>query len=286
MLEPDNRRHLFESLKPPAGYDLDYAVGTTYSLDLNMLLAIPMAFTFFDWEDENGRLGTDQMAVLEAIRRYANRISIFCQRGNIAVPHRSQQLYVYLEESVFEAIAPNAGGSFHPKLWVLRFISPEPMVRYRVLCLSRNLTFDRSWDTMLALEGNLLDRRRNFGANRPLGDFIASLPDLALRDLPGEAAQKIDRIQDELRRVEFDLPDGFKEYKFWPLGIEGHRKWPFQGRIDRMLIISPFISEGCLERLIDECGGCVLVSRLGSLEALAPKLLDNFERVCLLMQLQ
>ena len=26
---------------------------------------------------------------------------------------------------------------------------------YRVLCMSRNMTFDRSWDTLLSLEGEL-----------------------------------------------------------------------------------------------------------------------------------
>ena len=34
MLRPDERAHLLELLRPPAGRQLDLAVGTTFSLDL------------------------------------------------------------------------------------------------------------------------------------------------------------------------------------------------------------------------------------------------------------
>ncbi len=46
MLEPHNRRDLIESLKPPAGYTLDYAVGTSYTLDLLTVLIAPLALPF------------------------------------------------------------------------------------------------------------------------------------------------------------------------------------------------------------------------------------------------
>lgn len=52
MLEPQGRRHLMETLRPPPGYELDRAIGTTYSLDLLALLTAPLAFTIFDWEGE------------------------------------------------------------------------------------------------------------------------------------------------------------------------------------------------------------------------------------------
>ncbi len=49
-------------------------------------------------------------------------------------------------------------------------------VRYRFLCLSRNMTFDRAWDTMLCLDGDLTDRGNAFSQNHPLGRFVESLP--------------------------------------------------------------------------------------------------------------
>jgi hypothetical protein len=75
MLEPEDRRLLLESLRPPEGYVLDHAVGTTFSLDLLALLTAPLAFTFFDWEGREGENCADPLALLESVRRHANRIT-------------------------------------------------------------------------------------------------------------------------------------------------------------------------------------------------------------------
>jgi hypothetical protein len=47
MLRPEERQHLMEPLRPPAGCKLDVAVGTTYSLDLISALMLPLSFAFF-----------------------------------------------------------------------------------------------------------------------------------------------------------------------------------------------------------------------------------------------
>jgi hypothetical protein len=46
MLRPEERQHLLELLRPPAGCKLDVAVGTTYSLDLISALMLPLSFAF------------------------------------------------------------------------------------------------------------------------------------------------------------------------------------------------------------------------------------------------
>ena len=44
MLNPNNDRLDYgQILAPPAGYDLDFAVGTTYSLDLDALVGASLA---------------------------------------------------------------------------------------------------------------------------------------------------------------------------------------------------------------------------------------------------
>jgi hypothetical protein len=282
MLDPDDRRHLLESLRPPVGYELDCAIGTTFSLDLLALLIAPLAFTLFDWEDDNGNLNSDPLALLETLRRYAGRVSMFCQAGQISVPKGSHQLYGYLEKSIFEVMPPSEQGVFHPKIWVLRFTAPGAQTRYRLLCLSRNLTFDRSWDTALVLDGVLADRQNAFSINHPLGDFIAALPELALRQLPGHVQTTVDLIQYELRRVSLELPEGFEKISFWPLGFKGARRWPFETRIDRMLVVSPFVSDGLLSRLTKDGQGHILISRPEELDILAHATLKRFERVYLL----
>jgi hypothetical protein len=62
MLDPETRRYTLETLRPSAGYELDRAIGTTFSLDLLALLTAPLAFTFFDWEDTEGRPTDDPPA--------------------------------------------------------------------------------------------------------------------------------------------------------------------------------------------------------------------------------
>ncbi len=43
MLPPDSRTTTFELIRPPSGYRLDFAVLTTYILDLEALLVLPLS---------------------------------------------------------------------------------------------------------------------------------------------------------------------------------------------------------------------------------------------------
>lgn len=278
MLEPQDRRLLLESLRPPAGYAFDAAIGTTYSLDLLALLTAPLAFTFFDWEDGEGQPVADPLALLEAVRRNVDRLAIFCQAGEIKVPTHDQRLFPYLESAVVPVAAPG-GGVFHPKVWVLRFAGDEGPTLYRFLCLSRNLTFDQSWDTVLCLDGELIDRQKGVSASRPLADFVAALPGMAVGPVPERVASQVERMQDELRRVRFELPEGIDELTFWPLGLKGRPTWPFWERVDRALVVSPFLSDGCLERLTEDGKKHVLVTRPEAAVALKPPTLERFEAV-------
>ena len=112
MLEPNNRQLLRDALRPPAGYALDRAITTTFSLDLMALLAIPVSFTCFQLKDQDGLPQIDPLALVEALRRYAGKIAVFCQAGQIHVPRHVQLLLGYLEDSVYEVKAPIAAGCF------------------------------------------------------------------------------------------------------------------------------------------------------------------------------
>src|SRR4051794_40264100 len=137
---------------------LDEAIGTTYTLDLLALLRVPLAATALPWAEGDGAPLSNPFALLSALRRYAGRISLFCHAGAIKVPPRQQPLFTFLEPCVNQVVPPR-GGIFHPKLWLLRFVEQDgPAVAYRLLVLSRNLTFDRCWDIALALDGQLTQR--------------------------------------------------------------------------------------------------------------------------------
>jgi hypothetical protein len=284
MLEPQTRDLLTEHLRPPDGYQLDYAVGTTFSLDLLALLTTPLSFALFDWEDESGQPTADITAIMQALRSYADRMAIFCQSGRIAVPRKDQPLFLHLERCVFQARAPRPGGLFHPKMWLLRFTAVDEPVQYRFLCMSRNLTFDRAWDVCFRSDGELTKRIRPFAGNAPLGDFVRALPGMVSGGVPDAVGAKIELLEDEVRRVQFDLPEEAKEFSFVPLGLQGKKSWPFPSDIRRMLVISPFIGGNTLQRLASVGRDNVLVSRLEALEEAGADELSGFTETAVLSE--
>jgi hypothetical protein len=264
---------------------VDVAIGTTYSLDLMALLAVPLAFALFDWEDDSGKVTADPLALLEAARRFARKTHIFCQEGQIHLPKQRSPLFYELERVVKEVRAPNNRGIFHPKVWVLRFTptTKGDPVLYRLLCLSRNLTYDRSWDTVLRLDGELLDRDLAIAANHPLGDFIKELPKRMIQQPAEDELRKtVSKLQDEVRRVRFTLPDGVEQVRFHPLGLglEEIQDWWFPGRCEQLLAVAPFVDGITLKRFASKTQGkCKLVSRLEQLQELPGDLLAKFADV-------
>ena len=260
MLGPDDRSLLLDALRPPEGTRLDRAVGTTFTLDLQALLVAPLAFALFDWTlGEDG--APNIVAVLESLRRYADRTTIFCQAGEIRVPRRYQPALTFLEDRVVPVTPDNPDRIFHPKAWILRFVPEDDgPVRYRMLCASRNLTFDRSWDTLLALDGVVTDRP---GPDTGAAAFAALLARLAPADRP-DVRRDLDQITDELGTVRFDPPDGFGDVRLHPIDGAG---WPFPTNPDRSLVISPFLTAGALGRLRSTAlAADVLVSRPETLD--------------------
>lgn len=276
MLSPDHRSLYTSALTPPPGYCFDEGIGTTFSLDPSTLLGIPIHLALGRFADATPV--RDGIAAYEALRRVADRLTVYAQRGRLLVPGKEHLLYGLLEDMVVEVKAPR-GGVFHPKLWVLRFVDSlgeqPPMIR--LLVLSRNLTEDRSWDLALQLEGTV--GRRNIAANRELGDLVAALPGLAFEKLsmPERQAQA-ERLGDELKRVKWELPKGFDEVKFYALGLgTGHPKWwPEYAR--EMAVISPFCTDEALSGLAGTTERPrVLIARPEEIAALSPETLARFE---------
>jgi hypothetical protein len=286
MLDPSDRQLLLDALRPPVGYELHSAIATTFSLDLVALLMVPLAFTRFDYEGEDGRPDPDPLALLEAVRRHSDRLTIFCQAGEITVPRNMHRLYTYLEHSIVEVAPQERQFVFHPKIWLLRYEGAQDEVRYRLLCLSRNLTLDRSWDMLLSLEGDFRGERQNgYARNRPLGDFVAYLRSLAVRPMPPGASERIQLLEDEVRRVDFEFPPGIEDVQFWPLGIPGASSQRLGEGARRVLVVSPFLCPDRLASLSESGGDNVLVSRQGELDKLDPAQYRQFETCYILSPL-
>jgi hypothetical protein len=136
----------------------------------------------------------------------------------------------------------------------------------------------------LVLNGELTDRKNSFSQNNPLGDFFKSLPELAKRPIPGHIQPIVNLIESEVRRVKFELPPGFDSVSFHPIGIGRYNSNPVSGKNDRLLIVSPFVSEHCISELARPLNGNVLISRQEELEKLKPYSLKNFSKIYTLRQ--
>ncbi len=283
ILAADQRALYLEALRPPEGYAFDCGIGTTFSLDLYTLLVAPVSLALLEVEDAEEAL-LNPVLLLEGIRRYAKDLTIFCQAGRIAVPRQHTPLLNMLESSVVEVEAP-LGGVFHPKVWLLRYEpqedDPEAEPLYRLLNLTRNLTFDRSWDLMLRLEGYLATHRQlGYARNHPLGDFVEQLPDMARHPITHRALAQINVLREEVRRVDFQTPEPFSDHLgFYPAGIPGHRAYRFYDRCDRALVISPFLSDRMLRRVTEKGTNHVLVSRPDSIGELKAETRAAFDRL-------
>jgi hypothetical protein len=270
MLEPDTRELLLDLLRPPPGTALDQAIGTTYTLDLAALLVAPLAFAMFDWAvEDDGR--PDPIAMLEALRRHAGRTTVFHQAGMIALPSW-QPLLVHLEQSVVAVTPPNRHAIFHPKLWLLRFTDDDGTASFRLVVLSRNLTFDTSWDTVVVLEGR---RRGQSQVGAKIADLLVSLAGRASRMSPGRA-DAVAAVASDVRDVVFDPPPDCDRVLLHVLGFDDAGP-VLPTDADRAVVVSPFVTGDGVRRGLAGARSQTLVSRPESLDALPPGLLDGID---------
>jgi len=250
MLEPETRHLLTVALHPPEGFKLDIAVATTYSLNLSSLILAPLAMAAHDQVSGGADSTPDPIALLESVRRYAQRTTVFCHAGAIHVPGTYRRIVAFAEDSVVQVLPKAAGKVFHPKIWVLRFINLDGDLRHRFICLSRNLTEDRSWDTVLVMDeapgGNGAD-------TAPLVSFLRAL---SLLTLPGSPLSKdrqlqLDQLTKSLKRVRLEVPEPFETAELWPLGTPGSRGWPLPDEAKDLFVISPFVDAGFLHDMPD-----------------------------------
>ncbi|MEZ4399366.1 MAG: phospholipase D family protein [Kofleriaceae bacterium] len=285
MLSPDSRTVAVELLRPPPGQQLDLAVLTTYSLDLEALLALPLA-VLAHADGGVDELLQDPLRLLEALRTAGERVHVFVDATGIAIPRTARPLYAMLEASVHAVRAPN-GGAFHPKVWVARFIDDAGAPTLRVAVLSRNLTFDRSWDLALATEAE--PTRRNVAASRGLAELVRRLPELAGADISVAVAQSVLAVADELAKTAFPAPENFDSpVWFEALGLADGATRPWKPRSDgsRLLAIAPFANRTALDTLVKLSNGeRTLVSRPESLDCLPDDALAAWDTVLVLSEL-
>ena len=278
MISPEDRKIYTEALCPPPGFVFDHALATTYTLDLTTLLSIPLSLALAEASRPDDIL-EDGVALLEALKRTAGRMSVYCDTGRISVPTATAPLFGLLEKVLLQADAPR-GGAFHPKLWVVRYVrgDRDDKALLRLLVLSRNLTADRSWDLSLLLEGT--PDRRYYAVNREFGEFIAGLPKMCGASPDEGHRDRAQSLADEIRRTNWQLPPGYNEYKFH---VIGHKPRQSKGWLppwsNRMVVISPFLPGPALKSLASKSADrMALISRWEEFDRLTEEDRGRFKR--------
>ena len=300
MLNPNNDRLDYgQILAPPENAYLDFAVGTTYSLDLDALVGASLALGLS--EETDSVLMNNPVCLLEALRSTGDKVALFCEGGQIAMPRKVTSLYILLEKMVFSVKTAKHKGiaafpSFHPKFWLIRYKKTDGEYVYRVIILSRNLTFDRSWDITYFMDGHITRKatRKAAQQNEPVCDFLRYLLTQLPSDENGkEKAKGIRSLIKDLSMVLFEPAEKeFEDFEFIPNGVKRSyggtycfdETQLFNETFHEILIMSPFLSGGIIRNFNDrnnkspiQDARYMLITREMSLARLKPEDVSKFD---------
>ena len=244
------------------GFVTDYAVATTYSLDLKTLLSIPFMIGTMSELSETAMHSPH--LILEAIDKARGKFAVFCNAGNIFVPGKANRLYLLLEQNVVQValrLWRNGFVNFHPKVWVIKESNPDTGAkRIKVVVMSRNLTSSDDLDVVCSVTGDVGLKRASADSqkrHKPLVDFLRWLSE---RNCGAVIRRNIEAMCEDITKIEsFDIgDDAFDDYDFFPMGIDGYdgentclRQCMLNGAAE-MVIISPFIDEQTMRRFVDQ----------------------------------
>ena len=285
-------------LMPPDGYKLDKAIGTTYSLDLEALTAVAICLGLS--EETDSKLMQNPISMLNALQKVSDKIILFCEAGQIKVPSKPTALSILLEKMVVEVALSKDRKlgrypAFHPKTWVLSYVNKDGDKKYRFVVMSRNLTFDRSWDVSFSMDSSRMVRQKK--KTKPIINFLDFLSGSVSNNVKdaGKKRTLIRNLQEELAAVSFSLDskEFGENFEILPLGI-GKNAYQMSEDVlfcsDRnsadstfheLVVMSPFLSESVIadfniaERGLSDSKR-TLITRRSELSKLKEMDTDNF----------
>jgi len=286
MLSPDARSVAMELLRPSPGYAIDRVVITTFSLDLEALLILPLAVLA---HSDGGleELISRPLLLMEGLREAGERIHVFVDQAGMAIPAQNRKLYSILEPVVHPVQTPVKGGRFHPKVWLARFRHEDGHVLLRVVVMSRNLTFDRSWDIALDTEGRPTQKSA-VKQSKPLGKLLRWLPDMArgIEALSPEIEAELNELANQIDHTAFDAPPDFGgPVQFHDFGLHKRPRsaWKARSTGGSVLAIAPFANKTALDALKEITGkNRILVSRQDTLDAIPESVLAAWPQTLVL----
>lgn len=213
MINPQKDRLIFRDiLSVPYEWELEKAVATTYSLDITALVScmIPLAFS----DDVSSNIFKNKIATFTALRNLSKKLVVFSDSSEIKSYNFQKDFAVLLENMIVPVNLPqNESGNFpafHPKMWLLQFRNKNGEHKYRLVILSRNISYDKCYDVCFVLESS--DNHLKKKKTKPIIDFLQYLNEtIDLQSNPQLVAQKtmIENLRNDLiyEKVCFSLQD-------------------------------------------------------------------------------
>ena len=253
MISERDQRAFLEFARPPAGTRLAYCVGTTFTLDFTVLIQLALA-TQGEMKTE-GEL--DMPVVFKKLYDFESRSIVFCQSCRIQnIPKElfqakktpRQRLLTLLDASIEAVRTSELQGTFHPKVWVMRFDSVDDrnMSLWKLLVTSRNLTEANTWEIGAELIGHRV--RTNQSRNRELVAFLGTVTGGSAQK--GKARRIVSQAIADLSGVEFRAPGQFKEWEFIAKkGVNSSFPVLDDQIYSKIIAVSPFLSKKALASL-------------------------------------
>lgn len=279
-LNVEENRILYEDiLTPPDGYSLYYAVGTTYSLDIQALTSVVLSLGLSKSVDESAY--KDPILLLKTIEEVKDKLLIFYDATQLHVPKDNMHTLLLFEKilcPVQMKKVKNYLPSFHPKLWLIIYENSKINdYIYRFVVLSKNITFDKSWDIAFYMDGKYDEEYEN---NKPLYNFFDKIKRYK-KENNSNKQFTFDVLLKEITHINFESNNfgNFSFIPFIPNSKNDINKILQENEYDKILIISPFISDKIIKEFNNKSEECYLITRKETINKLNKDNYSNFKDI-------
>ena len=279
VLEHTNRIDYGRILMPDEGWQTSWAIGTTYSLDLEVLMSVPLALFHGKYLSETTDLRNLRTDMLDALDKVKDRLFVFVHENNISAKCAYSMLMAFLDQNIWNIQLDSPNKNFHPKVWLVRYenISAPEQYKYRFIVMSRNMTAATDFDIAVSMDSYQTEKEHEDNAS--LVRMMTALMNHTKRN------KIIKQFSKELKNIRFSAPYPFdsKPIMFWPHTFKGDKSPLLRNdKYNELLVISPFIDNDTLDLLSSKVTeGAekkpILVSREYEMDALNPETLHKWD---------
>ena len=101
ILSHNNRMDYGRALMPDDGWETSWAIGTTYSLDLEVLMSVPLSLFHAKYHSESTDENNLRADMLDSLDKVRNKMFIFVHENNITSHCGYSMLMGFLDQNIW-----------------------------------------------------------------------------------------------------------------------------------------------------------------------------------------